>query len=502
MSLLFRLVRHRAYRGTHQKLAVDALRLLRGEQADRWRLLFLTRGRSYLQGAIAPDERFRDFRNHVLYVAEGGWGGIVAAAEQWYQQTVEALRRRRWSQAAFAAGVLSHYLADATMPLHTGQSEAGNNIQRACEWSVFRTYDRLLQWLEGDGGGFPTVELSTQEQWLKRLLTRNAAVAHAEYDCTLREYDFERGVKRPAAGLSDDLRAALARLLGVAIVSQARVLERALTESEARPPWMLPRLSTALKLFTLPAVWPARLSESRRQRQIVRSIHREFRQTGRVETHLPEEIRRIREAYRHEVRGTPTAVRPADGSSPSAGREAPPPSPAAAPASPSETPRLLPVASTTPRPSRRQTPPPKFHLELDDPVADVPAIGPKTARKLQQVGIPCVEVLLEHSPSDIVALLETSTITVEEIRAWQQQARLMCQVPGLGGHAALMLVACGIASPEQLAEADPAHLHQAIVRFVATPTARRLLRPLHPPDKRTVREWVRWAVHSRPLRAA
>lgn len=502
MSLLFRLVRYRACRGTHQKLAVDALRLLRGEEADRWRNVFLTRSRHYLGGAIAPDETFRDFRNHVLYVAEGGWGGLVAAAEQWYQQTVEALRRRKWNQAAYAAGVLSHYLSDVTMPLHTGQSEAGNNIHRACEWSVFRTYDRLLRWLEADGGGWPSVELPAQEQWLKRLLTRNAAAAHAEYDRTIREYDFERGVKRPAAGLSDGLREALARLLGLAVVSHARVLERAIADAEVRPPWLLPRLNTTMKMLALPAAWLVRLREHRQQRRIVRDIHRELRRTGRVEVHLPEEIRRIREAYLQEVCGSPMADRSAAVSPTADAPAAAPPSSAAARAPQAAAPPLLPVSTPVPRQSRRQTPPPKFHLELDDPVADVPAIGPKIARKLQQVGIPCVEVLLEHSPSDIVSLLETSTITLEEVRGWQQQARLMCQVPGLGGNSAVMLVACGIGSPEQLAEEDPARLHQAIVRFVATPTARRLLRPLHPPDKRTIREWVRWAAHARPLRAA
>jgi predicted flap endonuclease-1-like 5' DNA nuclease len=502
MSLLFRLVRHRAYRGTHQKLAVDALRLMRGAEADQWRTLFLTRAPRYLSGAIAPDETLRDFRNHVLYVAEGGWGGVVAAAEQWYQQTVEALRRRKWNQAAYAAGVLSHYVADATMPLHTGQSEAGNNIHRACEWSISRTYDRLLRWLEAEGGGFPTVELPDQEQWLKRLLTRNAAAAHAEYDRTIRGYDFDRGVRRPAAGLSDGLREALARLLGLALVSHARVLERAIAESQARPPWMLPHLKIAVRMLSVPAAWLARLSEHRRQRRIVRDIHREFHRTGRVEVHLPEEVRRIREAYLQEVRGSPMVDRTAALSPAAAEPTAPPPSSAAARTPQAAAPPLLPVSTSVPRQSRRQTPLPKFHLELDDPVADVPAIGPKIARKLQQVGIPCVEVLLEHSPADIVSLLEISTLTLEEVRGWQQQARLMCQVPGLGGNSALMLVACGIASPEQLAEADPARLHQAIVRFVATPTARRLLRPLHPPDKRTIREWVRWAAHARPLRAA
>ena len=61
-------------------LAVDALRHLRGADAERWSDLFLHHYGEYLAGSEAPDERFKDFRNHVLHVAEGQWGGAPQEA--------------------------------------------------------------------------------------------------------------------------------------------------------------------------------------------------------------------------------------------------------------------------------------------------------------------------------------------------------------------------------------------------------------------------------------
>jgi len=68
-----------------------------------------------------PDERFKDFRNHVLHVAENGWGGAPQEARRWYSRLSDALHRREWPEAVFAAGVLSHYFSDPFMPLHTAR---------------------------------------------------------------------------------------------------------------------------------------------------------------------------------------------------------------------------------------------------------------------------------------------------------------------------------------------------------------------------------------------
>ncbi|MGL4550884.1 MAG: zinc dependent phospholipase C family protein, partial [Gemmataceae bacterium] len=119
MNLLFRVLFAHGCRSTHHKLAMDALCHLRGDKAEKWRNLFLDQHAAYLGGAKAPDAVFKDFRNHVLHVRDGFWGGAPAAAAKWYAATVEALRKENWKAAAYNAGVLSHYYTDPFMPFHT-----------------------------------------------------------------------------------------------------------------------------------------------------------------------------------------------------------------------------------------------------------------------------------------------------------------------------------------------------------------------------------------------
>ncbi len=513
MSLLFRVVYASKCRGTHHKLAVDALRLLTGETAEGWRNLFLTHFDRYLEGSKAPDSEFRDFRNHVLHVSDGGWGGAVAAAEQWYQQTVATLQARQWKNAVYAAGVLSHYVTDPVMPLHTGQTERENNIHRACEWSVSQSYDNLMETLAEDQGGYPNVELPAQEQWLKRLITRNAHTAHAEYDRIVNGYDFARGVKHPEQGLNAELHDCFARLLGLATASYGKVLARAIAEANVAPPTTFPTLKGFLAALTTPIDWITRKLANTEERQQVKAIYRELQQTGRVEQTLPEENRTVRDLHAKEVLGasivTP-AVAPVATAAPR--NRTVPLNPAAVPkaaASPvpvsaASSPAVIPVASA-PQPVRKAKLTgklPRFYLEPDDPIVDAPSIGPKTAKRLQQIGIACIEVFLEYTPADVVSLLEVNTISIEDVRTWQQQARLMCQVPGLRGHDAQILVACGVVSPEDLAAADAGRLHQQTTRYISTPTARRAMRNPSAPERSEVDQWIAWATYARPLRAA
>ena len=59
---------------------------------------------------------------------------------------MEALQRQDWQTAAYCGGVLSHYVTDPIQPFHTAQSEAENNIHRAAEWSMSKSYDDLKTW--------------------------------------------------------------------------------------------------------------------------------------------------------------------------------------------------------------------------------------------------------------------------------------------------------------------------------------------------------------------
>ncbi len=80
--------------------------------AAAWRGLLLHFHDEYLNGAKAPDNEFKDFKNHVLHVRDEDWGGAVEACEEWYRRLMRALREEEWKHAAWSAGVLSHYYVD------------------------------------------------------------------------------------------------------------------------------------------------------------------------------------------------------------------------------------------------------------------------------------------------------------------------------------------------------------------------------------------------------
>ena len=91
---------------------------------------------------------------------------------------------------------------------------------------------------------------------------------------------------------------------------------------------------------------------------------------------------------------------------------------------------------------------PRFHLTLDQDVVDGPSIGPKTAEKLYPHGIKTVRDLLKADPAVLAVLVDARSITTEVLTDWQDQARLVCTVPGLRGTHAQLLVGAGYRDAE------------------------------------------------------
>ena len=307
MSLLFHVVFATACRGTHQRLALDALRHLRGPDAERWTDLVLHHHRAYRAGAIAPDRQFKDFQNHVLHVGEENWGGAIAAARRWYGCTVEALRRQSWSEAVYAAGVLSHYFSDPAMPLHTAQSEGEAAVHRAVEWSVSRSYGELQHILDLDLGGYPRIEPPRSGDWLAHLVAQHAELAHEHYQAILDHYDLAAGVKDPQAGMDQECKDRLALCLGCAVVGFARVLERAFAESAVEPPPVEITWHGFLAAAAAPARWLIGGLHNVHERLLVEAIYDEVQRTGKVVHNLPEDDRTVRQLHAQEVLKVPLA---------------------------------------------------------------------------------------------------------------------------------------------------------------------------------------------------
>ena len=286
---------------THHKLALDALHQIRGDAAENWRNLCLKNIEVYLDGSKAPDNTFKDFKNHVLHVRENYWGGAVAATQNWYDATVVALRARKWTDAVYAAGVLSHYYTDPIQPYHTGQCEAEGIVHRAAEWSIACAYRELTGILETDLGGWPEVEVPNSPDWLPRMVRAGADLANPHYEACIEHYDLKSGVKDPPRGLDQDMKDRIAKLIGYAVVGYARIMERALAESEASPPETGITLLGVMAQLTIPIFWVTKKLKDGKERAIVEATFNEFQATGKVIDTLSDDDYAIREIHAKEV---------------------------------------------------------------------------------------------------------------------------------------------------------------------------------------------------------
>ncbi len=492
MNLLFRVLFASGCKSTHHKLAMDALRHLRGEHAEAWQNLFLKHHQVYLDGSKAPDTKFKDFRNHVLHVRDNYWGGAVKAAKRWYDTTVDELQKQNWAGAVYAAGVLSHYYTDPIQPFHTGQSQAESNIHRAAEWSITKSYDPIRQILV-EQLGMPCIECPIGADWLEQMVRAGAEAANLYYEPLIERYDFRQGVKNPPAGLDEESRQMLAVLVGHAQVGFARVLEHAFDEARVTPPKVSVTLQGFLATVTIPIRWITQKMQDSAERRLVEAMYAEFEQTGKVERTLPEDDRMVRDLHRQEVLAPATGKQtaPAPAATIPFQQTTAKPQPASSPALTAAKPHSEPAPQSL-----------RFYLETGSPVEDAPSIGAKTASRLEKIGIHTVADLLAANPNAASTAIAVRYITPQLVTDWQDQARLVCCIPQIRGHDAQILVGCEWRDPAKIASADPAALLKNIQPFLESNAGERVIRSGKKPDLAEVSDWIRWAGHSRSLRAA
>ncbi len=133
---------------------------------------------------------------------------------------------------------------------------------------------------------------------------------------------------------------------------------------------------------------------------------------------------------------------------------------------------------------------PRFYLTLDQDVVDGPSIGPKTAERLHPHGIRTVRDLIKADPAALAVLVNARHITPEIVSGWQDQARLVCTVPGLRGTQAQLLVGAGYRSAEAIAAAEPDKLCADVLAFAGSAVGQRLLRNGDPPDIEKIKGWL------------
>ncbi len=505
MSLYFRTLYAWKCKGTHHKLAMDALRLLEGTEPQKWRNLFLKHVESYLTGSKDPDKKFKDFRNHVLHVGDNYWGGAIKATNKWYAQARQAFADRQWKEAVYATGVMSHYFTDVCCPLHTAQSDKENIIHRACEWSVSCSYDDLLVALEEDFGGYPELTLSQESDWLEQLIRQQAEYSHQRYTQIVDGYRFDLGVKNPSDGLDDEIFKEFSLLLGQAGAALSLVIAQCLEESGQAAPSVSLSMQSMLAGLTIPIFWITKKMADAQERAIVNKIYSELQRTGNVEQTLPEENRVIRDLVEKELRTQTSSV----------GEKSPAGKPDSQPVkfkqkheqtadanarnehsqavSIEKPERPANVSAEQPRTSSSGTQAgssARFYLHKEAPIVDAPSIGPKTASRFRKINLHRVDDFLKADPDEVARQLNTRWITADLVAAWQQQSQLMCTVPGLRGHDAQILSGVGIESKLDLAEMNAEDLLPLVNEFVSSSEGMRVLRGGKPPDLAEVSQWI------------
>jgi len=144
----------------------------------------------------------------------------------------------------------------------------------------------------------------------------------------------------------------------------------------------------------------------------------------------------------------------------------------------------------------------RYFLTIDSPIVDAPSIGPKTARLLNRAGVQTVVHLLQRDPSELAENIADRAITAEVITGWQQQSRLMCEIPELRGHDAQLLVGCGFPSVDSLATSAPGEAFDAIAMLAKSKAGQRMLRSSTAPEREEIAAWVEFAKSRQDRRAA
>ena len=124
-----------------------------------------------------------------------------------------------------------------------------------------------------------------------------------------------------------------------------------------------------------------------------------------------------------------------------------------------------------------------IQLTLDHDVADGPAIGAKTVKRLRALGIETVRDLLKADPAALAVLLDCAPASRRRPSATGRIRRCSCAAfPACEATHAQLLVGAGYRSAEAIAAAEADKLCADVMAFATTPAGQRVLRNGEVPD--------------------
>ncbi len=535
MSIIYTILRSSHCRSTHHYFAVDAIQRLRTVPAQRLGNLLLKYHRDYLEGAKAPDNRYKDFQNHVIHVPDKNWGGAALKCDEWLETARRYLSESKWRKAAFACGVLSHYFTDPIMPLHTAHSQREGVVHRPMEWSIYKSYKDVCRQSQRDEFS-AQFQFAVDEAWISKAVLAVAQLSHRHYERLIDSFELQQANRAPLFGFNAESKEILAELVTVAIEGWAGVLTRLADEISVELPQVSLRVPCLLAAIDIPLALIVRRIVEFSERRAVTAIIKEFQKTGTVERHLPAEflaIRRLREKSRigdcasNEAECPPPATALTNDQSLLADLHEAASSQTQEPTKIEESSDIDKIPSPGQNPVRSQPAPHAkiVSFQRDDSVSeegadtavsaqavefyrrsigyssslvDAPSIGPKTAKRFGNIGIHNIGEFVEVSSEELAARLATRWITADLIGEWQDQARLVCDVPALSGYSAQLLVALDYRTAWQLRTANAASLFSQLNQFCHTSEGQYILRASRVPTLSDVTSWIESArTHAR-----
>ncbi len=455
----------RTTRSIHHRVAIEAVRYLDENLAN----LFLKFYERLLEGSTAPDENFKDYKNHVLYMPEK-WGGAPKAVNDWFNKTVSALKNKKWEKAVYAAGVMSHYFADINHPFHTGQTEEEGLIHSFTEWGAAEIYIDLRKDM--------IINPPERINKIKDYVIKAANEANKSYIFVIENYDLEQGQKSNwGKGYNDALKAKITQRIASAIQGTASLYLKAIADAGNPDPGKIKLGTTRSRIkLTMQAEKNRQNREKQIRKRTTKQMKSEYNKTKRVQNSLlPDDRYYLQVLLDGEI--TPVNLPKA----------------------------LKTVVSKIEKKVATKIPLPKLNLPkksrfspaitINSDIEEAAEVGKAIGGKFKKIGINKVIDFIVAKPDDIVNLLSEklnySQLDIAEISRMIIETKLMLEIWRLQVHDSVILYKAGIRTKADLKKQKQAKLWKTVQIAIKDKHVKKFLKRSNLiPTLEEVGEWI------------